>query len=1136
MKRWSVFGALVLVALFTKGQRTYVGASVLSTGRWIKLSTIEPGIYRVNGEQLKAAGFTAGISSDQLRLFGNAGGELPEDNGAAAVDDLQEVSIELFDGGDGRFDANDYFLFYAGGPHQWVYDEAIRRYRFRKNHYSNKNYFFLQLSAEKGKRVPAAPAFNNPVRQVNAFYEHYRHELDSFNFLKSGKEWYGEDLSNQPGRKSTRDFLIPFTAVPGKPLKLISDLAGRGFGQVNRIPVLLNGKPLLEHQTLPLVGTNLEPSANPSREEAEPLPSSGSLQLSYQFNGSGVNAEAWLNWFEVHGMRNLDMQGLSRLQFRDTIRMQRGQATEYVLTNPSANTRIWDITHPLQPLNINFQSGNPLRFVQENTQIKEFLAFDANQTFAAFIEGPVANQNLHGASFQDMIIVADKELLEQAERLAAFHRERQGLKVLVVQPEKIYHEFSTGMPDPSAIRNFLKMFYDRAAGNSSLRPQYLLLFGGASYVQLDSKSKGKNNVPSYQSASSLDPLTSYVTDDYFGFLDDDEDINRNLPAPLLDIGIGRIPARTIEQARNAVDKIIHYHALSAFGSWRNNITLVADDEDFNLHLNDAEQHAALIASGSTAWNLQKIYLDAFVQEGGTAGSFYPGVNKAITKNVNSGTLVWNYSGHGGSTRLAQESVLDKNMISLWENKDRLPLFITATCDFAPFDDPGQSSIGEELLMARPTGAIALMTTTRLVFASSNKIINNNFLQALLSRNSQGEIPALGQALMQSKNYTVQNSGDFINARKFIMLGDPAMKPAIPAYKIQTLSINGKLTGAVPDTIRAQAEYLISGEVLRPDGSPALDFNGDVYPKIFDKPIAIKSLANDPQSTPVEFLSSETILYNGKVKAVNGRFSFGFIAPKDMNLTPGKGRISYYANDNRVDAAGGTENIITGGIGNTVAGEKEGPTIRAYLDSPSFKNGDVVASTPLLSLELSDASGINLTGSLGHEILLVVDGDPQKTFVLNDLFSPLNGNLSGGIQFRLPALEEGNHSLVIRAWDVFNNSSTMTLQCQVKTPKAIQVLTLQTIPNPVRGQALFKATLNGPTQGAEWQLSLFTIGGQMVRSFEKTINEPSLRSIEIVWDGRDQRGNALGSGVYVYVLRMKTLEGIWTQKHGRLVVL
>jgi len=324
--------------------------------------------------------------------------------------------------------------------------------------------------------------------------------------------------------------------------------------------------------------------------------------------------------------------------------------------------------------------------------------------------------------------------------------------------------------------------------------------------------------------------------------------------------------------------------------------------------------------------------------------------------------------------------------------------------------------------------------------------------------------------------------------------------------------------------------------LRPDGSPALDFNGDVYPKVFDKPISIKSLANDPQSTAVEYLSSETILYNGKVKAVNGRFSFRFIAPKDMNLTPGKGRISYYANDKRVDAAGGMENIITGGIGNTVTGEKEGPTIRAYLDSPSFKNGDVVASTPLLSLELSDASGINLTGSLGHEILLVVDGDPQKTFVLNDLFSPLNGNLSGGIQFRLPALEEGNHSLVIRAWDVFNNSSTMTLQCQVKTPKAIQVLTLQTIPNPVRGQALFKATLNGPTQGAEWQLSLFTIGGQMVRSFEKTINEPSLRSIEIVWDGRDQRGNTLGSGVYVYVLRMKTQEGVWTQKHGRLIVL
>ena len=288
------------------------------------------------------------------------------------------------------------------------------------------------------------------------------------------------------------------------------------------------------------------------------------------------------------------------------------------------------------------------------------------------------------------------------------------------------------------------------------------------------------------------------------------------------------------------------------------MTFVADDEDFNLHLNDAEQHSALVGNVSSYWNLKKIYLDAFEQEAGTAGSFYPSVNTAISKDINRGTLVWNYSGHGSSSRLAQESILDKNMISGWENSSRLPLFITATCDFAPFDDQSQYSIGEELLMSRPTGAIGLMTTTRLVFASSNKIINNNFLEALLSKDLQTKVPYLGNALMKAKNYTVQNTGDYINARKFVMLGDPAMKLGIPEYGVKTVSINGKSFGAAADTLRSLTTYEFSGEVIRPDGTLASDFNGDVYPQLFDKPLTFSTLGNDPQSRKTDFFSSSSI--------------------------------------------------------------------------------------------------------------------------------------------------------------------------------------------------------------------------------------------------------------------------------------
>jgi hypothetical protein len=1136
MKKWSVFGGLILLALFTRGQRTYGGSSVLASGQWLKLSVSAPGVYKLSAQQIKNAGLTLGISSEKIRLFGTGGAELPESNASHVQDDLPEISIEMNDGGDGIFDASDFILFYSPGPHQWFYDNLKGKFIFRKNHYSNKSYYYLQLSDKPGRRIFNAASFTDPSVQVNSFYEHYRYELDSINFLKSGKEWYGEDFSNQAGRKSSREFQIPFPVVPGKIVRIVSDLVGRGFGQVNRVAVSLNGNTIMEQQTLPMLGNILEPAANPSQQEAVTIPQANSITLRYQFNGSGVNAEGWLNWFEVHGSRNLDMAGQQVFHFRDTFVQPSGVKVEYRLSNPAVNTFIWDISNPLTPQKINSLAGNPLRFVQDVTRVREYVAFDGNQLMSPGLEGLVVNQNLHGAGSHDMIIVAEKQLLDEANRLAAFHQQKQGLKVLVTETGKIFNEFSSGTPDPSAIRNFIKMLYDRAGGDPALRPKFLLLFGAASYIQNESRSGFKNRVPSYQSSSSLDPLTSYVTDDYFGFLDDHEDVNTNFPPPLLDIAIGRIPARSLTEAKTVVNKIFSYYDTASFGSWKNNISLVADDEDFNIHLGDAELHASSITTRSAAWNIQKFYLDAYPQEAGTAGSFYPGVNSAITKDINRGTLVWNYSGHGGSSRLAQESILDKNMIAAWENSNRLPLFITATCDFAPFDDQSQYSIGEELLMARATGAIGLMTTTRLVFASSNRVINNNFIKSFLSRDAQGKISHLGNALKEAKNLTVQNTGDFINARKFVMLGDPAMKPGIPEFTVRTTAINGKPIGNLPDTLKSLSNYEFAGEILRADGSLASDFNGNVFPSIYDKPRVLSTLGNDPQSQRVEFLDAPPVLYSGKVRAINGRFSFKFITPGDMNLATGRGRISYYAQNEKYDAAGGSNDLVTGGFGNSATNDQKGPVISGYLDSITFKNGDLVSPSPLLFLEVSDASGINLTGSLGHEIIAIIDGNPSSAINLNDFFTPTNSNQSGNIKIRLPTLPDGFHTVTIRAWDIFNNSNTLTIGFRIASPQSVTITKLSCIPNPVRETAIIQADLNGPTKNASLELTLFTIGGQLIRSFNRTINEPSLRSISIEWDGKDERGNSLGIGTYVYVIRIKTKDGFWTQKTERLIVL
>jgi hypothetical protein len=711
------------------------------------------------------------------------------------------------------------------------------------------------------------------------------------------------------------------------------------------------------------------------------------------------------------------------------------------------------------------------------------------------------------------------------------------MRVEVVDLEQVYNEFASGTQDPTAIRNFLKMFYDRAGSNLADQPKYLLLFGGASYVYKEKAGKKNNLVPSFQSASSLDPLTSYVSDDYFGLLDDQDDINNNQPAALLDLGIGRIPVRTLAQARMAVDKMLNYHLPSTLGEWRNNITLVADDEDYNIHFDDAELHAKLIAQVAPVAQVQKIYLDAFDQKRSSGGSAYPAVNSAITAGIEKGTLIWNYSGHGGSERLAQESVLERAMVGEWKNQGKLPLFITATCDFAPFDDPDRFSLGEDLLVGRSNGAVGLLTTTRLVFASSNRVINNNYFRFQLMKNSDNRYPSLGESLRLSKNYTIANTGDYMNVRKFTLLGDPAMHLAFPSMEVQNIAINGKPVSNVSDTLRALSRYTIDGEIRTPAGLLASDFNGQLFAKVYDKPMLVETKANDPFSKVASFETWEHLLYDGKVRVEQGKFSYSFVVPKDIQFNIGKARISYYAENGVVDASGVEDRLLVGGLGNTVNNDGEGPRIEAYLDNEQFKNGDRVGENPLLIVKLFDASGINTSGiGIGHDITAVIDGNFRETIRLNPYYQAENtGDLRGTVRLLLPTLAEGRHTILIRAWDVFNNSSTTTIECRVEKQKEILIRQLSNYPNPFSQLTRFRFQLEGPVSGALATLRVFSLEGKLVREMSKTINEVTARYTELDWDGRDERGNSLPKGMYLYQLTVRGALGQLGQKMRNLII-
>lgn len=1138
MKRSLVFFMLIAMIPGAWGQRHYASSSVLGTGKWIKVAIDSSGVYRVNAAYLTNAGFSGGIASRSIRLYGNGGGVLPESNAVAYQDDLTENAIQVSDGGDGVFDGADFFLFYAPGPNQWLFDSATNGFSFRKNPYSTSAYYFITLSPGEGKRIKEVPVLSQPNNTADAFDEHYHHELDSINLLNSGREWFGEDMSNLPGRKSLREFAINLPGiVQGKPLYMVSEVGGRSSSQANRIPVLVNEQPVFEHTTPALMGTLLEPFANLNRRNGSTLLGQNSIKVSYRFNGGSVNAEAWINWFDLFFMRSLSLQGLSQLQFRTKTTVGPQSHTLFTLKEASDVVAVWDITNPLNPEQQKTSiRGSELQFSNSSSILREYIAFKTGYPSPTLIAS-LPNQDLHGLGARDMVIVTDKSMFAEASRLAVFHQQRDGMRVQVVDVEQVYNEFGSGSPDPTAIRNFMKMFYDRTANNTNDRPKYLLLFGGSSYVFKEKPGTKKNLIPSYQTVSSLDPLTSYVSDDYFGLLDDQDDINNNQPAPLLDLGIGRIPVRSLEQARLAVDKIIGYHLPSNQGEWRNTITLVADDEDYNIHLEDAELHAALIGQTAPFAQVQKIYLDAFDQEGGSGGSAYPKVNEAISKAIEKGTLIWNYSGHGGSERLAQESILERKMVTGWQNQGKLPLIITATCDFAPFDNPEKFSLGEDLFVGRSNGAIALLTTTRLVFASSNRVINNNYFRFQLKKNSNNLFPSLGESLRLSKNYTVVTTGDYINVRKFMLLGDPAMHLAFPTHTVNSTAINGRAIAQASDTLKSLNRYTISGEVLTPEGLLAADFNGNVYAKVYDKAVALATKANDALSKAVQFEAWQHLVYDGKVKAEKGKFSYSFVVPRDINFKYGKARISYYAENGTVDASGVEERLLSGGLGNAVNNDGAGPRIEAYLNNERFTNGDLVNENPLLIVRLYDASGINISGiGIGHDITAVIDGNYRETISLNAYVQAATaGELYGTVRFLLPALSVGKHTIEIKAWDVFNNSSSYTITCRVEKQTAISITHLSNYPNPFANTTRFRFQLDGPVAGALATLTLFTLEGREIRSFTKTINEVSGRYIELDWNGRDERGNGLPPGIYVYQLLVRGSLGQLSQKMRKVII-
>ncbi|HZI01296.1 MAG TPA: type IX secretion system sortase PorU [Flavisolibacter sp.] len=1129
-----ILNTLLCAFLQGQAQRTYKNTSVLATGNWYKISVSSQGIFKIDPGFLSSLGISGNIPSAQIRLFGKRQAHLPESNGGSYTDDLEELAIQVIDGGDGVLNGSDHVLFYSPGPHSWITDTPGRRFIHKKNLYTEKVYYYVSVGGQ-GKRIGQQTSAIPSGTVVSSFDERYFHESDSVNFLASGKEWFGEEMSALPGKNPLRQFTVPAeNAVPGTSLLLISDLAGRSVNAASRFSITLNNQASQELQ-LPAVGAlPYDLFARQERHTFNTTLSQNIISITYRFTPGGFNAQGWLNWFELFYRKQLILPASGTLFFRDWTSVGNGTAT-FRLQNADANTQVWNISDPMQAVQMQTSlNGTILQVTNDATLLHEYVAI-RNPILAPQAVGKVPNQNLHGTTDVDYIIVTHPNFIAQAQRLAGFHQKRNGLRTIVVTTEQVYHEFSGGIADPVAIRDYVKMYYDRY--RSTWQRKYLLLFGRASFDYKERVQNNTNFVPAYESLNSLDPVATYTSDDFFGFLEDHEDINATILINTLDIGIGRIPARNVNEATQFVNKLEAYHAPASFGPWRTHLNFVADDEDFNLHLQDAEMISGTVATVAPLFNVHKFYLDAYRQESGAAGSRYPQANTAINNAVFNGTLIWNYSGHGSNQRLAEEVVLDQQAVNTWNNAGKLPLLITATCDFAPFDQPNVKSLGEDLLLRPLNGAIALMTTTRLVFANSNRIMNNNYLQFAL-QDSSGYYKTLGEAIQTAKNFTYQNSTDLINNRKFALLGDPAMRLGFPEMKVSMTQINGRPITPASDTIRAMEMVVVEGEVRNVVGELQQNFNGTVYLSVFDKPQSYFTLANDPTSQPISFQQQIAAIFKGKVTATGGRFQFRFRLPKDIQFQYGPAKFSLYAHDDKTDGSGYNNDVILGGIAATGITDKEGPEIKAYLNDERFVNGSITNAAPVLLLHLSDSSGINTgVNGIGHDILATLDNDPNQYFILNPFYeAALDHYQKGTLRFQLPVLKPGTHTLKIKAWDVVNNSNEQHLDFTVVSEEELRIDHVLNYPNPFTTRTAFWFEHNQPGIPLQVSVEIFTVAGKLIKRLSHTIITEGNRSSEVEWDGRDEYGDNIGRGVYLYRLTVKTADGKKASKFQRLVLM
>jgi hypothetical protein len=1133
---------------------TNTTTSVLADGAIYKVAIAASGIHKLSYNFLKNdLGMDIdNIAPEQIKVYGNTGGPLPYYTEAPREDDLVQNRIWIQGGEDGSFDEGDFLYFYAEGADAWEYREDQAAFYLRKNIYATRNYYFIKVSAENGQRVDSRASLPQGAYTSSSFDGYDRLEEEKVNVLHewnqaqgSGKHWRGDRFDVVREYDYPEAFDMP-NLIESEPAKISGQFLGRARSS-SRFFVDIGGQTL---ESLPAASVssinsgsdNIRPYADSTKIESSVLLSGitgDKIGFTVRYphpQGPGDNSEGWVDWVQINARRALRMAG-NQMDFRD-LRTRDYPSATYELGDAPPNLRIWDITDPLRPVQQEAnRNGNTLIFSVEaptEADFREFVAFNPD---APLLQpeaiGAIPNQNLHALQAVDMLIVYPPELEQQAERLAEHRAAHNGITVEAVEIGLIYNEFASGRQEPTAVRDFSRMLYDRHDGFN-----YLLLFGDGSFDNRDLYGLGGNMIPTFQEEHfRLNPVRTYPSDDYYGIL------YGFASDPLrgeLNISLGRLPVKSPEEAAEVVDKIIHYDTAPAtLRDWRNRLVFVGDDNDGAGdidHYKDANGIAVDVEEANPAFNLSKIYLDAYPQESTPGGERIPQATEQLNQSIFKGALAITYLGHGGPKGWAQERVLNISNIFSWENLDNLPVFITATCTFAGYDDPTFVTAGEEVLLNPRGGAIGLMTTVRAVYASANEELTRKAVELLFSKDDQGRPRTLGDAFRAGKNALTSNF-DIDNSRKFALLADPATPLAMPIYNVSTTAINeAPASTGSPDTLRALQEVTISGEVTDQSGQRIEDFNGIIYPTIFDKRQQVSTLGQGANDT-YRYEIQNNIIFKGRASVSNGRFEFSFVVPKDINYELGYGKISYYAADEAqmVDAADSYNEILIGGTDPNAISDSQGPQVEVYMNTEDFVFGSVVDATPTLLVQLSDDNGINVVGnSIGHDLEGILNDDTQNTYLLNDFYeSALDDYTAGEVRYPLEELPEGRHRFRVKAWDVANNSSEGYTEFVVASTEEVALQQVLNYPNPFTDRTCFQFDHNLANQQIEVMVQIYTVSGRLVKTLRaQMFSDGALRQDDCIeWDGRDDFGDQLARGVYLYKVKVRAANTSGTARSG-----